>query len=41
MTKMNSIFPIDIVYLWVDGCDKKFNSIKNKFLKESCKNIDK
>ena len=41
MTKMNSIFPIDIVYLWVDGCDKKFNSIKNKFLKESCKNINK
>ena len=41
MTDKKTFFPIDIVYLWVDGCDKKFNSIKNKYLKESNKNIDK
>lgn len=41
MTDKKTFFPVDIVYLWVDGCDKKFNSIKNKYLKESNKNIDK
>lgn len=25
-------FPVDIVYLWVDGSDAKFRSIKNKYL---------
>ena len=41
MTKMNSIFPIDIVYLWVDSRDAKFNSEKNKYLKESKKDTNK
>ena len=41
MPKNNSFFPIDIVYLWVDGRDKKFSLTKNKFLKKAGKNIDK
>lgn len=41
MTKMNSIFPIDIVYLWVDGSDKNFISIKNDYLRKLHKNNDK
>ena len=41
MTNNKHFFPIDIVYLWVDGCDEKFNSIKNKYLKESNKDPGK
>ena len=29
----NDFFPIDIVYLWIDGSDAKFNALKTKFLK--------
>lgn len=41
MSQKKSFFPIDIVYLWVDGRDKKFSDIKNKFLKDSGRNVDK
>ena len=41
MSNKKNIFPIDIVYLWVDGRDKKFISIKNKYLKQSGKSVDK
>ena len=41
MLDNKDFFPIEIVYLWVDGCDKKFSSIKNKYLKESNKNPEK
>ena len=34
-------FPIDIVYLWVDGNDEKFKSAKNKYLKSSSRTVDK
>nr|MBQ0091004.1 Stealth CR1 domain-containing protein [Candidatus Enterousia merdequi] len=30
--KQNKFFPIDIVYLWVDGSDKNFQQVKNKYL---------
>jgi hypothetical protein len=33
MTAKNIHFPIDLVYLWADGGDKKFNDIKNEYLK--------
>lgn len=32
MSKTTLCFPIDIVYLWVDGRDKKFVSLKNRYL---------
>ena len=41
MKQSDCRFPIDIVYLWVDGRDKKFNSIKNKYLKGSGKDTEK
>lgn len=34
-------FPIDIVYLWVDGSDKNFVAVKNKYMKETNKNTNK
>ena len=34
MLNIKSNFPIDIVYLWVDGSDKNFISLKNKYLRE-------
>lgn len=34
MTVNKMLFPIDIVYLWVDGADKNFIDIKNKYLKK-------
>ena len=41
MADNKHFFPIDIVYLWVNGCDKNFKQIKNKYLKESSKNFNK
>lgn len=34
-------FPIDIVYLWTDGSDKNFATLKNKYLKDTNKAVDK
>ena len=38
----NSPFPIDIVYLWIDGSSPEFKAIKNKYLgkKETDKYVD-
>ena len=37
-------FPIDIVYLWANGADEVFSSVKNKYIqdlnKDMCKYID-
>ena len=41
MSQSSINFPIDIVYLWVDSRDKKFNSEKNKYLKESGRDVNK
>ena len=41
MLKFKSYFPIDVVYLWVDGSDKNFISIKNDYLRKLHKNDDK
>ena len=41
MVQKNIDFPIDIVYLWVNSRDTKFNTEKNKYLKESNKDIHK
>ena len=34
-------FPIDIVYLWVDGKDKEFCAIKDSYLKKKTKDTEK
>lgn len=41
MAQQSVSFPIDIVYLWADGSDKNFNSIKNKYLKSMKKDTNK
>ncbi|MBO7042545.1 MAG: Stealth CR1 domain-containing protein [Alphaproteobacteria bacterium] len=41
MLKFKSYFPIDVVYLWVDGSDKNFISIKNDYLRKLHKNNNK
>ena len=41
MPKFKSYFPIDVVYLWVDGNDKKFKLLKNKYLREFYQDADK
>ena len=41
MLKNKISFPIDIVYSWVNGHDKNFCAIKNKYLKEYVKNKTK
>ena len=41
MKKKMIFFPIDIVYLWVDGHDAKFNAIKDKYFKEFSKGATK
>ena len=41
MLKFESYFPIDVVYLWVDGSDKNFISIKNDYLRKLHKNNNK
>ena len=41
MTRKNVSFPIDIVYLWANGNDEKFNSVKNKCLKDKNKDTNK
>lgn len=41
MYKFKSNFPIDIVYLWVDGNDKNFISTKNKFLQKFSQDSNK
>ena len=41
MSKLNVLFPIDIVYLWIDSRNKDFCLLKDKYLKEAGKNTDK
>lgn len=40
-TNMNIGFPIDLVYLWIDGSDKKFIDLKRKYLHKLNRENDK
>ena len=41
MKDIKTSFPIDIVYLWANGADEKFNTIKNKYIKDLNKDTNK
>ena len=41
MISNKASFPIDIVYLWANGADERFSTIKNKYIQDLNKDTSK